>query len=66
MPHDHSESSSFEETARRVEAELRRWIANFNDEVVPVLRRDGGKALRAAADKLAQLADRLDREQGKC
>lgn len=53
--------SSFEEAARRVEAELKRMIANFNDEVVPSLRRDGGKALRAAAAKLAQLADALDR-----
>ena len=64
MPQDPtSTSSSFEDAARRVEAELRRWMANFNDEVVPVLRRDGGKALRAAAEKLAQLADRLDRER---
>jgi len=54
-------SSSFEEAARRAEAEVRRWIATFNDEVVPSLRQDGGKALRAAAEKLARLADSLDR-----
>jgi hypothetical protein len=56
-------SSSFEEAARRVEAELRRWLASFNDEVLPSLRRDGSAALRAAAGKLAQLADALDRSQ---
>jgi prophage antirepressor-like protein len=56
-------SSSFEEAARRVEAELRRWLASFNDEVLPSLRRDGSAALRAAAGKLAQLADALVRSQ---
>ncbi len=56
-------SSSFEDAARRVEAELRRWLASFNDEVLPSLRRDGSVALRAAAGKLAQFADALDRSQ---
>ncbi|HXR96954.1 MAG TPA: hypothetical protein VN709_03840 [Terriglobales bacterium] len=54
-------SSSFEEAARKVEAEVKRLINVVNDEVVPSLRQDGGKALRAAAQKLAQLADSLDR-----
>jgi len=56
-------SNDFEEAARRVEAEVRRWIANFNDEVVPSLRKDGGKALRAAAQKMAQWADALDKSK---
>ena len=56
-------SSSFEEAARRVEAEVKRWIANFNDQVVPALRQDGGKALRVAAEKLQRLADTLDRSR---
>ena len=56
-------SSAFEEAARRVEAELKRWMAEFNSEVMPAMRRDGGKALRTAAEKLHQLADRLDRER---
>ncbi len=56
-------SSSFEEAARRVEAELRRWLVSFNDEVLPSLRRDGSAALRAAAGKLSQFADALDRSQ---
>lgn len=58
-------SSSFEEAARRIEAEVRRWIANFNDEVVPAVRRDGGQALRRAARKLQEMADRLDRQAGQ-
>ncbi|HVB39721.1 MAG TPA: hypothetical protein VNE83_02390 [Terriglobales bacterium] len=62
-PHNPASSFSFEETARRVEADLRRWISSFNDEVVPALRRDGGKALRRAAEKLAQFADTLDEVQ---
>lgn len=56
-------SSSFEEAARRVEAEVKRWIASFNDQVVPALRQDGGKALRVAAEKLHRLADTLDRSR---
>lgn len=60
---DSSATSSFEEAARRVEAEARRFVATFNDDVVPTLRRDGGKALRAAAEKLARLADALDRSR---
>ena len=65
-PHNSASSFSFEETARRVEdleTEVRRWIACFNNEVVPALRRDGGKALRLAAGKLVQLADTLDEAQ---
>lgn len=56
--------SSFEETARRVENEVRRWITSFNDEVVPALRRDGGKALHRAAEKLHQWAETLDKASG--
>ncbi|HWG38477.1 MAG TPA: hypothetical protein VN690_12245 [Terriglobales bacterium] len=46
-----------------MEAEVKRWIANFNDQVVPALRQDGGKALRVAAEKLHRLADTLDRSR---
>jgi len=56
-------SSRFEEAAKRIETEVKRLLANVNDEVVPALRRDGGKALRAAAEKLAQLAESLDRSR---
>ncbi|HET9784334.1 MAG TPA: hypothetical protein VFP94_05160 [Terriglobales bacterium] len=56
-------ASRFEEAARRIEAEVKRLVNNLNDEVVPALRRDGGKALRVVADKMAQLADNLDRSR---
>ncbi|MGH9395198.1 MAG: hypothetical protein ACRD1E_13575 [Terriglobales bacterium] len=56
-------SSSFDEAVRRVEAEVKRWVAAFNDQVVPSLRVDGSKALRAAAEKLQRLADTLDRSR---
>lgn len=62
-PTDPSSSSSFEEAARRVEAEVKRWIQTMNDQVVPSIRKDGGKALRAAAEKLAKLAESLERER---
>ncbi|MGH9483321.1 MAG: hypothetical protein ACRD1L_14630 [Terriglobales bacterium] len=62
-PTEPSAGSSFEDAARRVEAEVRRLIATFNDDVVPSLRQDGGKALRLAAEKLAKLADTLDRSR---
>ncbi|HEY7855665.1 MAG TPA: hypothetical protein VIC32_04420 [Terriglobales bacterium] len=56
-----SATSSFDEAARKVEAEVKRLIKVVNDEVVPSLRQDGGKALRTVAQKLSQLADSLDR-----
>ncbi|MGH9465829.1 MAG: hypothetical protein ACRD1Y_00600 [Terriglobales bacterium] len=62
-PADSSSSSRFEETARRIEAEVKRLIANLNDEVVPSLRQDGGRALHRFADKLHQMADALDRSR---
>ena len=44
----------------RAEAELGRVIAYINDEVVPEVRRNGSKALRAAADELRRLAEHID------
>lgn len=63
MPSTPSSPPSFEDTARRVETEVKRWIQVMNDQIVPSLRQDGGKALRAAAEKLAKLADALERER---
>lgn len=63
MPSTPSSSPSFEDTARRVETEVKRWIQVMNDQIVPSLRQDGGKALRVAAEKLAKLADALERER---
>jgi len=52
---------SVDATVRQVEAELKRMITVVNDEVVPSLRRDGGKVLRALAEQLHKLAESLDR-----
>jgi len=56
-----STASSFEDAARRVESELKRLVATINNEIVPSLRQDSGKALRVVAEKLGKLADSLDR-----
>ncbi|MGA2437777.1 MAG: hypothetical protein ABSF57_04590 [Acidobacteriaceae bacterium] len=48
------------EAALRVEEDLRRVVAYINDQVVPDIRRDGSQALRAAAEQLQQLAQRMD------
>ena len=48
------------EAALRVEEDLRRVVAYINDQVVPDIRRDGSRALRAAAEQLQQLAQRID------
>ncbi len=46
--------------AGQVEADLKRWIAYFNDEVVPDVRRNGSSALKSAAAELDKLARRMD------
>jgi len=48
------------DAALRVEEDLRRVVAYINDQVVPDIRRDGSQALRAAAEQLQQLAQRMD------
>ncbi len=48
------------EAALRVEEDLRRVVAYINDQVVPDVRRDGSQALRAAAEQLQKLAQRMD------
>jgi trans-2-enoyl-CoA reductase len=48
------------DAAVRVEEDLRRVVAYINDQVVPDIRRDGTKALRAAAEELQKLAQRMD------
>jgi hypothetical protein len=44
----------------RVEEELKRVIAFINDEVVPEVRKNGSVALRAAAEQLEKLAQKMD------
>lgn len=56
-------TKNIEDAARRVQAELKNLINVLNDEVVPAVRKDGGKALRAVAQQMLKLADNLDDQQ---
>ena len=55
---------AIEDTALKAEAEVRRVIQYLNDEVVPEVRRDGSRALRAMADEMTRLAERIDGGRG--
>jgi hypothetical protein len=55
----------FSKTAPKVEEEVRKVIAYLNDEVVPSVRENSSKALRAAAEHLSRLAEHIDRNAGK-
>lgn len=46
--------------ANRAEEELQRLIRYMNDEVVPDVRKHSSTALRAAADGLRSLAQKMD------
>ena len=48
------------DAAARIEEELHRVVTYINDRVVPDIRRDGTQALRAAAEQLQKLAQRMD------
>lgn len=48
------------EATQKLEQEGERFIAYFNDEVVPAIRDHSSKALRVAAEKLSQLATYMD------
>lgn len=53
------------EAAKRVEQEGEKFIAYFNDEVVPAIRNHSTKALRIAAEKLGQLASYMEQKDSK-
>lgn len=55
----------FNETMPRVEEEVRKVITYLNDEVVPDVRQNSSKALKAASEQLARLAEHLDRRAGR-
>lgn len=48
----------------RLEDEVRKLIAYLDGQVVPVLRKNSSSGLRAAAERMRALADRLERAQG--
>lgn len=53
------------EAAKKMEQEGEKFIAYFNDEVVPAIRSHSTKALRTAAEKLSQLATYMDQKDSK-
>jgi hypothetical protein len=56
-------NKSVAEVAATVEKETAELIAHLNDEVVPAVRQHSTKALRIASEKLAQLADFMEKHQ---
>jgi hypothetical protein len=58
MPNDWEQQ--VREAATRAEEEVRRVMTYINDEVVPEVRRNGSQALRAAADQMHKLAQKMD------
>lgn len=77
MPYDpNNPSGRFENVGRKiddrfgsalssVEEELRKVITYLNDEVVPQVRQNSSQALKAAAQRLEKLAERLDSRRGE-
>ena len=54
-------SKTVAEAAERIEKEIPELIRYLNDEVVPAVRQHSTKALRTAAQKMAELADYMER-----
>ncbi|WP_446745458.1 hypothetical protein [Silvibacterium acidisoli] len=55
----------FSKATPKIEEEVRKVIAYLNDEVVPSVRENSSKALRAAAEQLTRLAEHMDRNTRK-
>lgn len=55
----------FGDAARKVEQESERVITYLNNEVVPAIRNNSSKALRAAAEQLHKLAEYMDQNRSK-
>ena len=56
-------NKSVAEAATTVEKEAAELITYLNDEVLPSVRQHSTKALRIAAEKLANLADYMEKNQ---
>ncbi|MGC2211970.1 MAG: hypothetical protein WA400_01480 [Silvibacterium sp.] len=54
----------YNEARPRVEEEVKKVITYLNDEVVPGVRENSSKVLKAAAEQLAKLAELIDRGKG--
>lgn len=64
-PEDRKPAPNLEELGRKLDRELQQVIDYLNDEVVPTVRTGSSKALRTAAEKLARIADYMEREAHK-
>ncbi|MDP9050605.1 MAG: hypothetical protein M3O31_07770 [Acidobacteriota bacterium] len=62
MPNEQTKAweQQLREAATRAEEEVRRVVTYINDEVVPEVRKNGSQALRAAAEQMHKLAQRMD------
>jgi hypothetical protein len=58
-------SKTVGEAAERLEKDSAELIKYLNDEVVPAVRQHSTKALRVAAEKLADLADYMEKHSAK-
>jgi hypothetical protein len=58
-------SKTVGEAAERLEKDSAELIKYLNDEVVPAVRQHSTKALRVAAEKLADLADYMEKHSPK-
>ncbi len=63
MPRPEDANAAIHEAVDRIESELQSVIQYLNAEVVPTVRDHSSRALRIAAQKLAQLADYMDEQQ---
>jgi len=58
-------SQTISDAADRLEKEIPEFIKYLNDEVVPSVRTRSTKALRVAAQKLAEFADYMEQHRAK-
>jgi hypothetical protein len=56
--------TSLEDVGKRVDDEIEKLISYLNNEVVPTVRSGSSRALRTAAQKLADFAEYLDQQKG--
>ena len=49
-----------DDTAGKIETEIKGLIQHLNDHVVPKIRSEGTQALRSVAQELRKLADRME------
>jgi ribosomal protein S15P/S13E len=58
-------NQEIEDATRKLEQECERLITYLNSEVVPAIRTHSSKALRTAAEKMARMADYMDKNNSR-